>query len=311
MNVKRLQKQIAGSRRVLLVTIVCVVMILMVGGLLRQQLWLQLSGLALSIYLMFLLDKANVLLRIYSQLVPSSFLVLVMVGNLIFPSVQSTVVQVSFVGYYLFSFSTYQDSSAAGYTFYAYVCIGIASTVFIQILFFVPLLCFLHKTKVLSMSRKSFWAALLGLLVPYWFMGVYAVYKNQFGRLIEHFTSIVIFQPFFDISVVSTPQLLTFSYISLLAFVGISNSLGNRSGDKIRTRMFYEMFSLIDICCMAFIILQPQHFDRLLPIMIVTTAPLIAHFFAFANTTFNNMVFQLILGSAFVLTVYNLYVGST
>ncbi|RKW64259.1 MAG: hypothetical protein D8H98_00015 [Prevotella sp.] len=62
---------------------------------------------------------------------------------------------------------------------------------------------------------------------------------------------------------------------------------------------------------MAFIILQPQHFDRLLPIMIVTTAPLIAHFFAFANTTFNNMVFQLILGSAFVLTVYNLYVGST
>ena len=311
MNVKRLQKQIAGSRRVLLVTIVCVVMILMVGGLLRQQLWLQLSGLALSIYLMFLLDKANVLLRIYSQLVPSSFLVLVMVGNLIFPSVQSTVVQVSFVGYYLFSFSTYQDSSAAGYTFYAYVCIGIASAVFIQILFFVPLLCFLHKTKVLSMSRKSFWAALLGLLVPYWFMGVYAVYKNQFGRLIEHFTSIVIFQPFFDISVVSTPQLLTFSYISLLAFVGISHSLGSRSGDKIRTRMFYEMFSLIDICCMAFIILQPQHFDRLLPIMIVTTAPLIAHFFAFANTTFNNMVFQLILGSAFVLTVYNLYVGST
>ena len=71
MNVKRLQKQIAGSRRVLLVTIVCVVMILMVGGLLRQQLWLQLSALALSTYLMFLLDKANVLLRIYSQLAVS------------------------------------------------------------------------------------------------------------------------------------------------------------------------------------------------------------------------------------------------
>ena len=311
MNVKRLQKQIAGSRRVLLVTIVCVVMILMSGGLLRQQLWFQLSALALSTYLMFLLDKTSVLLRIYSQLVPSSFLVLVMVGNLIFPSVQSTVVLVSFVGYYLFSLSTYQDSSAAGYTFYAYVCIGIASTVFIQIFFFVPLLCFLHKTKVLSMSRKSFWASLLGLFVPYWFMGVYDVYKNQFGRLIEHFTSIIIFQSPFDCSVVSTPQLLTFSYISLLAFVGISHSLGSRSGDKIRTRMFYEMFSLIDICCMAFIILQPQHFDRLLPIMIVTTAPLIAHFFAFANTTFNNIAFQLILGSAFVLTVYNLYVGST
>ena len=101
MSVKRLQKQIAGSRRVLLVTIVCVVMILMAGGLLRQQLWLQLSALALSTYLMFLLDKANVLLRFYSQLVPASFLMLVMVANLIFPSVQSTVVQVSFVGYYL------------------------------------------------------------------------------------------------------------------------------------------------------------------------------------------------------------------
>ena len=310
MNVKRLQKQIAVSRRVLLITIVCVVMILMAGGLLRQQLWLQLSALALSTYLMFLLDKANVLLRFYSQLVPASFLMLVMVANLIFPSVQSTVMQVSFVGYYLFSLSTYQDSSAAGYTFYSYVCIGIASMVFIQILFFVPLLWLLHKTKVLSMTRKNFWASLLGLLLPYWFMGVYAVYKNQFGRLIEHFTSIIIFQPFFDCSLVSTPQLLTFSYISLLAFGGISHSLASRSGDKIRTRMFYEIFSLIDICCIAFLILQPRHFEGLLPIMIVTTAPLIAHFFAFANTTFDNIVFLLILVSAFVLIVYNLYVSS-
>ena len=310
MNVKRLQRQIAVSRRVLLVTIVCVVMVLMAGGLLRQQLWLQLSALALSTYLMFLLDKTNVLLRFYSQLVPASFLMLVMVANLNFPSVQSTVVQVSFVGYYLFSLSTYQDSSAAGYTFYSYVCIGIASMVFIQILFFVPLLWLLHKTKVLSMTRKSFWASLLGLLLPYWFMGVYAVYKNQFGRLIEHFTSIIIFQPLFDCSLVSTPQLLTFSYISLLAFWGISHSLASRSSDKIRTRMFYEIFSLIDICCIAFLILQPRHFEGLLPIMIVTTAPLIAHFFAFANTTFNNIVFQLILVSAFVLIVYNLYVSS-
>lgn len=285
-------------------------MILMAGGLLRQQLWLQLSALALSTYLMFLLDKANVLLRFYSQLVPASFLMLVMVANLIFPSVQSTVMQVSFVGYYLFSLSTYQDSSAAGYTFYSYVCIGIASMVFIQILFFVPLLWLLHKTKVLSMTRKNFWASLLGLLLPYWFMGVYAVYKNQFGRLIEHFTSIIIFQPFFDCSLVSTPQLLTFSYISLLAFGGISHSLASRSGDKIRTRMFYEIFSLIDICCIAFLILQPRHFEGLLPIMIVTTAPLIAHFFAFANTTFDNIVFLLILVSAFVLIVYNLYVSS-
>ena len=285
-------------------------MILMAGGLLWQQFCLQLSALALSTYLMFLLDKVNVLLRIYSQLVPSSFLLLVMVANLIFPSVQSTVVQVSFVGYYLFSLSAYQNPSAAGYTFYAYVCIGIASTVFIQILFFVPLLWLLHKIKLLSMTRKSFWASLLGLLVPYWFMGVYAVYKNQFGRLIEHFTSIGIFQLPFDWSVVSMAQFLTFSYISLLAFVGINHSLSSRSGDKIRTRMFYEMFSLLDICCMAFIIFQPQHFDRLLPIMIVTTAPLIAHFFAFASTTFNTIVFQLILASAFVLTVYNLYVGS-
>jgi len=273
-------------------------------------LWLQLSALALSTYLMFLLDKANVLLRFYSQLVPASFLMLVMVANLIFPSVQSTVMQVSFVGYYLFSLSTYQDSSAAGYTFYSYVCIGIASMVFIQILFFVPLLWLLHKTKVLSMTRKNFWASLLGLLLPYWFMGVYAVYKNQFGRLIEHFTSIIIFQPFFDCSLVSTPQLLTFSYISLLAFWGISHSLASRSGDKIRTRMFYEIFSLIDICCIVFLILQPRHFEGLLPIMIVTTAPLIAHFFAFANTTFDNIVFLLILVSAFVLIVYNLYVSS-
>jgi uncharacterized membrane protein len=74
--------------------------------------------------------------------------------------------------------------------------------------------------------------------------------------------------------------------------------------------MLFEVFIVMDICSFVFIILQPQHYDFLMRIMIINTAPLIAHFVALTRTWFTNAFFGLICLAAIAITAYNLWISS-
>ena len=75
--------------------------------------------------------------------------------------------------------------------------------------------------------------------------------------------------------------------------------------DKIRTRMIFEMFITIDILTIIFIILQPQHINTLLTIMIVNTSCLFAHYIALTKTRVTNIVCILAFCLTIGLTIFN------
>jgi hypothetical protein len=66
----------------------------------------------------------------------------------------------------------------------------------------------------------------------------------------------------------------------------------------------------MDVVAMAFLILQPQHDDLLLRLVIITTSPLIGHFVSLTRTRLTNIAFCVILGLALILTAYNLWTSS-
>jgi hypothetical protein len=61
---------------------------------------------------------------------------------------------------------------------------------------------------------------------------------------------------------------------------------------------------------MVFIVLQPQHYDCVLHIMIVNTAPLIGHFIALTRTRLTNIFFITLMIVALLITAYNLWISS-
>ncbi|MBF1445641.1 MAG: hypothetical protein HXN53_07700, partial [Prevotella nigrescens] len=73
-----------------------------------------------------------------------------------------------------------------------------------------------------------------------------------------------------------------------------------------RTRMLYSFFIQMNTLSIIFLCLQPQHFDALLGIIIASTAPLIAHFFALTNTKFTNFTFKFLALGTIAITVFNL-----
>ena len=307
MIVKRFQNRVAESRIALPVTGVYAFAVCALGGLFTEQLWVQFVLLAVSSFLMMELNNVNALIRIYSRMVSCSFLVLAVMSQYLVVDVRCGIVQACFIAFYLFLFSAYQDNRAMGRVFYAFLMLGIASTMFVQILFFVPLVWVLLCTNLMVRSFRAFVSSLFGLLVPYWFMVAYYLYIDDVDSLLDHFLQIAQFGPVLGWMDMPVSHILTAAYVAILAVVGMIHFRLNNYKDKIRTRMLFEIFSVLALAAIVFMILQPQHIDYLLALLIVSTSPMIGHYIALTNTFITNISFYVMLVVVLIITCANLW----
>lgn len=262
----------------------------------------------MSTLLMVELNNRNALMRTYSRMVSCSFLALMTMAGLPQLSLKSSIVTMCFIAFYLIIWNCYQDKRSTGWTFYAFACIGLASMVFVQIGYFMPILWIMMMVFTLSFSVKTFFASLVGLIVPYWFAAGYFFYTDNIQGLADHFCEFINYSELFDYSQVTDHQVLNLSFVTLLTIIGSIHFIRTSYGDKIRTRMIYETFIMISVACIIFIILQPRHIQELGGILIVNTAPLIAHFITFTRGKFTNISFILLLIMLVLIMAYNILV---
>ena len=183
-----------------------------------------------------------------------------------------------------------------------------ASIVWVQTLFYLPILWVIMRTNILSMSPRNFVASLLGIILPYWFYAGYLAVKGDITILLNHFAKIAVFSEPFNFKLLSFNQILTLSFVLVCAVIGIVHFMNQKRNDNIRTRLFYQIFITVDLATIVFLFLQPQHYEALLSVLIVTTAPLIAHFLALTRTRITNWMFLILSYSAIIITLLNLWI---
>lgn len=303
---KLLQNRIAQSRWALPVTALYALLVSLAGGLATDGLWLQFGMLLVSTMMMVELNNGNALIRIYSRMVSCSFLVMTTMSLFLFRSLEVDVVQITFIAFLLLLLRAYQNQQATGWVFYAFISLGISSIVFPHVLLFVPLLWILMAVNVQCFSPRTFLSSILGIIVPYWFVAAWLLYTNNLGLLSAHFLSIVQFQSPMLLAGVNIHQWLTFAFVFLMAIMGSIHFLAYSYKDSIRIRMIYEMFIVLDACCMVFALLQPQHFNDLLGMAIVVTAPIAGHFLALTQSRLSNITFMVLAAAALSITAFNL-----
>ncbi len=131
---KTFQNKIAASRYALPITATLAALVWVAVGFIECNIWLNFAFTIISTLLMVELNNRNSLMRTYSRMVSCSFLVLVTMTCLPTPSYKANIVSMCFIAFYLIIWNSYQDvNGSAGWTFYAFSCIGLASMVFIQI----------------------------------------------------------------------------------------------------------------------------------------------------------------------------------
>lgn len=304
---KRIQNKVSESRFLLPVMAVYGLLVWLAGGLIESRLYMQLASFAVSTYLMVELNNSNALLNMYSRMVSGSFIALTMTAVFLFPQLAPWVVQLCLVAAYLLLSRCYQERYAQGTVFFAFMFIGIASIGFIQILFFVPVFLILMAVNLMAISWRNFWASLLGLSTPWWFLAGYFVFIGTPEEIPSFVVDIQRFDvPFQDISF-DMHRIVAFAFVLLVAATGIVHYLRNSYKDKIRTRMIYEMLITMTILIIVFIILQPRHFDMLFPMLTVSAGVLIAHYISQTSTRLTNMSFYIIVVFTVAVTAFNLW----
>lgn len=279
----------------------------LICGLLRDNMWIQFVSLCLTSFLMSQLNNINMLIRIYSRMVSSTFLALACSACFLFPSVSTSIIEVSFVCFMLFLFMSYQDKQAAGFTYYAYLMLGISSTVFVQILYFVPLLWLLTGTLLQSLSWRTLGASLLGLLTPYWLGACIMMWYGQLPMLADHFAQLAIVTLPSVQATLNINETIILLFAGALSITGIIHYFRKHHDDKIRVRLIYAFFIWLELATFLFLLLQPQYYDQLIAIIMVLTAPLIAHFLALTSTKFTNIAFFVIITITLIITSYNIW----
>lgn len=300
------QKHIAQSRWALPITAAYGLVVTSAAGLVTDGLWLNFAMLLVSTVMMAELNNYYALIRIYSRMVSCSFLVMTTMSLFLFRSLDVAAVQLTMIGFLLLILRSYQDPRASGWTFYAFLSLGIGSVVFPQMLLFVPLLWILMAVCVISFSPRTFMSSLLGLLTPYWLVLVWLLYEGNVSWLGAHFLSVVRFTIPFDLSGIGIHQWLTFAFVLVAALTGAIHFILYSYQDRIRIRLIYEMFMTIDGFCFLLALVQPQFFDCLMGMAIVLTAPLIGHFLALTHSRLSGIAFIVFAVAALGLTIFNI-----
>ena len=316
---KRPQNIIAESGLTLPVAALFAMVIWLLIGLVRLQLWPQLACFVGTVYLVVEMSNQNALLRVRSRMVSTTFILLSCATCFLLPQLRGGIAQLCMVVAFLLLFQTYQASHCVGRTFYAFAAIGLASMAFVQTLWYVPVLWVLMATQLQSLSWRTWAASLLGLALPYWFAFLWFLlpfnlsdeWTTDLSSLASHFTQLAdLSQPSPLTSQHFLGGILAFALTVILAVAGMAHFWQYSFEDKIRIRLLYGFFTTMTGVTVLFILIQPQHFDMLMRMLTLCASPLIAHVLTFTSSRLSNILFFVALILTIVLTVFNLILYS-
>lgn len=282
-------------------------------GLIGQKWWIQFACFVLSASLMAVINNQNVLIRIYSRSVSAAFIILSCAACFLFPSINGSIVQLCLVASMLTIYQTYQDYQAVGLDFYTFLILSLGSLFDVRILWFVPIYWLFMAFFVYSMSLRTFLASLFGLILPYWCVSAWLLWKEEgdFSYFVDHFIPLWHFQFPVDYTSTHPIHIAILVFLVILTLTGVIHFIRTSYNDKIRIRQIYYSFMFINFVTFVFMILQPQTEDIMLRTMIITTSPLIGHFVSLTHTRITNIAFFVILAVSLVLTILSIWVSSS
>jgi len=258
------------------------------------------------------LNNRNVLIRIYSRSLATSFIVVYCAASFLFQHRADSFVMVCFITALLLLYDCYLDKTTRGKSFYCFLLLGLGSIANPILLVYIPLFWFLMGILIYSLSWRTFWASLLGLVTPYWFLACWILYQNDgdMTSFINHFARLGSLGYICDYSSLQVNQLIFYVSVTILFVIGSIHFLRQSYKDKIRVRQIYYSMMITGLYAILLLMLYPQYDGLHGRILIIATCPLFGHFVALTRTKITNVVFCILTLLFILLTIYDLWMPS-
>ena len=205
-----------------------------------------------------------------------------------------------------FLFNSYQQSQASGNLFYSFFFIG-AGSIFFPQLTFLSVLWLLGAYRFQSLTPRSFCAAILGWMLPYWMLFGHAFFYDQMDLFYRPFYDLATFGNVFGLQVLHPWEFATLGFLLVLYIVSTAHCIVAGFKDKIRTRAYLQF--LIELTAFLFLLiaLQPMQCNDLLPLLMISSSILIGHLFALTNSKTSNVFFIITIISLTLLFGFNIW----
>ena len=308
---------------------------------------------AIATYSLLETNSVCLLLRIRSRMVSSTFLFMAVACGFLHPLTHASLALLGMAVAFYQLLSSYETDKAQVGVFNAYLAIGLGSLLWAPMLLLALVMLWNQLAYLRNLTWRHFRAALIGLLLPYWFWLAWCAYDGDLTPLVHqahqaiapitglvtafsegrplladtylrwlqadntnpafaalmadesnalsatwtamnNVTSDEGFHNVMAWSLAHLPRVSALVVVALMALTGYIHYRRKSYDDKIRVRMFFYCFMTMQVVCGLWLLLQPAFFDELFPLLLLTTAPTAAHFFALTHTRMTNLWFVLI-----------------
>jgi hypothetical protein len=204
----------------------------------------------------------------------------------------------------------YKDKKEVPSIFCIALIISIGSIIWTPFLYFLPIVIFLLCIPLYAISFKAVSAIIMGIVLPYWTLIPYFVYKENTDWIKLHFASLHDASVLFDYSSVTVGHLVCYAILIILMLIGWIHFVRTAYKDKIKTRNLYDVIITLSIFFALIIPIAPAYADYTLTMLAVVVSPLAAHYFSLTSTKLTNIVFIIsiaIIAMVSIMAIYTPY----
>lgn len=263
------------------------------------------------------METANVfaLLRIRSRMIATTWVVGISLMSFTHLFSEAWIAALAMAGSHYVMFLTYQQHQPVVPIFHSFLLLGAASLAVPQLLIFVPLYFWYLLVFLRALTWRGFWAGIVGLVLPMCFVLGWSILRDDFSFLLGRIdklmtTDVLVADDYAWMLTYQNAETLVLALVSLLSLVGIVHYLRNYYNDKICTRMYLYIYVIQTIAYWLMILLSPDLYHLLAPVLMLGASTMIAHFFAQTGTIVSNLFFCLTLLAVITLFTLNLGIWS-
>ena len=212
------------------------------------------------------------------------------------------------LSYYLL-FRCYQLYDSTAWIFHSFLFLGIGS-LFTAVMLPMGLLYYIYLIGFLrSLTWRGFWAGVLGLAVPYLGWGSWYFLMDRTDNILDFIISHFVWHPvsWEALASLSLCWMVSMGIVILLSLVGVFHYLQTKYNDKIRVRMVLYIYTVQTILLILYLFLQPQEFQNIMALLLISACPLIAHYFSLTRSWLSNAFFILSLLLCGTMAYFNLW----
>ena len=274
----------------------------------------------ITTYLLIELNTTFAIIRTRTEMPSALFICLYSSLLFLHPYQHTCWIQLFFMGTLFGLFNSYESKSAPIHIFHAFLCLGLGSLLVTDLVWLAPLLL-IAMFILRSMNARSFFAGIIGLVIPYWViigyyilldilgytmlegMGISQLANQHFGDMIPLGTTFAgIKAEYRELGLV---KVVSYAAILLISIVGTACSHYNSFNDKVRTRCFIGALIPLQIGIVLLGLIHPALIDALLPVQAIFAAISCSYLFALVFTRFICYFLIVVMGLTALLIALN------